>query len=174
MTAVTAYMPQPGDIGLVRIRGLEGRAIRAAQWANGDGYKDTEHAFGLKDAKTLVEAEPGGARLSALGEYDPASIVWLRCPDEHREAVAAAYLGLLHTPYSFLDYDALAAHRLHIPAPGLRAYIQDTGHMICSQLVDEGARRGGWQLFDDRRWPGYVTPGALRKLAAAKLEKGFA
>jgi hypothetical protein len=97
--------------------------------------------------------------------------MWLRCPDRSAAEVATAYRGLVDVPYSFLDYGALALHRLHIPAPGLRAYIQDSGHAICSQLVDEGARRGGWQLFDDQRWEGYVTPGALRRLAANQEEQ---
>jgi hypothetical protein len=60
-----------------------------------------------------------------------------------------------------LDYLALVAHRLHIPAPGLRQFIADTGHMICSQLVDEVYRRAGLIMFGDGRWPGYVTPGGL-------------
>lgn len=174
MTAVTAYMPQPGDIGLVRVHGTEGRLIRFGQWLNGDGYADIEHAFVHLGAGELLEAEPGGARISALGEYEPAAIVWLRCPAQYGTAVAAAARGMVGTPYSFADYGALAAHRLHIPAPGLRRYISDTGHLICSQLADEAARRGGWALYDDGHWPGYVTPGALRKLAAAKMKKGFA
>jgi hypothetical protein len=67
-------------------------------------------------------------------------------------------------PYSFLDYAALAAHRWHIPTPGLKRFVGDTGHMICSQLVDQAAADGGWRLFDDQRWPGFVTPGALWQL----------
>lgn len=165
---VVAYTPRPGDIGLVRIHGGAGFGIRLAQAANGDGFADYEHAFGMADADTLVEAEPGGARLRPLSQYDGESIVWLRCPEALGELVAAHYRLLLGTPYSFLDYDALALHRLHVPAPGLRKFISDSGHLICSQLVDLGAMRGGWNLFDDGRWPGYVTPGSLRKLAAAQ------
>jgi hypothetical protein len=114
-----------------------------------------------------VEAQPGGARLAELSEYDGRDVLWLHCPPEYQAAVAEAASGLVGTPYSALDYLALATHRLHIPASGLRAYIGSTGHMICSQLVDEAARRGGWHLFDDGRWPGYVTPGALTRLALA-------
>jgi hypothetical protein len=39
-----------------------------------------------------------------------------------------------------------------------------TKHMICSQLADETALRGGWHLFDDGRWPGYVPPCDLYRL----------
>jgi hypothetical protein len=63
--------------------------------------------------------------------------------------------------YSFLDYGALAAHRLHIPAPGLRDFIADNGHMICSQMADEFYLRLGAHIFTDGRWAGDVTPAGL-------------
>ena len=173
---VDIVTPQPGWIGLTSIKGWVGLGIRCGQFLNGDGFSKLEHAFMFVDADgdRIVEAEPGGAVLGYLSEYDPAHVVWLPCPPQLGAAVADEARGLLRTPYSFLDYDALAAHRLHIPVPGLREYIQDTGHMICSQLVDEAARRGGWQIFDDGRWPGFVTPGALNRrrleLLAARPE----
>jgi hypothetical protein len=115
----------------------------------------------------IVEAEPGGARRDRLSKYASFDVVWLTCPARRGPAVAVAARELIGTPYSFLDYAALATHRLHIPAPGLRHYIGDSGHLICSQLADEAARRGGWHLYTDNRWPGYVTPGALFELARA-------
>lgn len=81
-----------------------------------------------------------------------------------RERVISASLSLTGTPYSFLDYAALSAHRLHIPAPHLKKYIADTGHLICSQLCDEVYYRAGIHLFVDGRWPGYVTPADLAEL----------
>jgi hypothetical protein len=30
--------------------------------------------------------------------------------------------------------------------------------MMCSQLADQCRADGGSHLFDDGRWPGYVTP----------------
>lgn len=153
-----------GSIGLTRIAGDVGELIRVGQWLNGDGYSDFEHAFVYVGNGEIVEAEPGGARQVAQ-HYTLRSVVWLPCPADYGRAVADAAIELVGTPYSFLDYAALATHRLHLPAPGLREYIQDTGHMICSQLCDEAARLGGWHLFDDGRWEGYVTPGALRRLA---------
>jgi hypothetical protein len=160
-----SYVPRPGDIGLTSIDGHVGRLIRLGQWLNGDGFHDFQHAFVVQDSVGLVEAEPGGARLSLLSEYDGRDVVYLRCPDEYRGAVAYQATTLLGTPYSFLDYASLAARRLRIPAPHLRAYIADSGHMICSQLADEAAQRGGWHLFVDGRWPGDVTPGDLYQLA---------
>jgi len=164
--------PRPGDIGLTSIDGEVGRLIRLGQWLNGDGFSRYEHAFVVVSELGgypphilgLIEAEPGGARCSLLSEYDDRDVVYLRCPDGHRNAVAAAAIGLLGTPYSFADYASLALHRLHIPAPHLRAYIRDSGHQICSQLADCAAFRGGWHLFDDRRWEADVTPGDLYQL----------
>lgn len=154
-----------GDIGLVAIRGRVGQAIRLGQWALGDGYADFEHAFVQIGADQIVEAEPYGARLAPLSQYDGRAIVWLHCPDQYRPMVAAAARGMIGVPYSFLDYGALALHRLRIPAPHLRSYIESSGHMICSQLCDRAAELGGWHLFDDGRWHGYVTPSSLYALA---------
>lgn len=175
---MTTPEPAPGTIGLVPMGGYGGRLIRAGQALNGDGFADFEHAFVyLGDAKVgnitrgIIEAEPGGSRITPLhhdgihwctGIYqllrDTHPGTWaLNLPaDVLKEA-----RKLTGIPYSWLDYAALTAHRLRIPAPGLRGYIASTGHMICSQLADELYRRLGAQIFKDGRWPGYVTPGAL-------------
>lgn len=164
------YEPKPGDIGLTQISGWGGRAIRAGQWALGDGYADYEHAFVVQRVDAdgtvwIVEAMPGGAHL-VRNWHDPARARYLVCPDVFRNGVAATARRQAErkVPYSGLDYAALALHRFHVPAPGLRAYIESSGHQICSQLADYCAAKGGWHLFDDGRWPGYVTPGALNRL----------
>jgi hypothetical protein len=154
------YTPQLADIGLTRIRGNVGRGIRLGQWLNGDGFADFEHAMVHTGNRMIVEAEPGGAREVELW-YPPEMVVWLRCPDKHREAVAEAARGLVGVPYSFADYASLALHRLHIPAPHLRSYIRSSQHAICSQLADHAALLGGWHIFTDGRWEGDVTPGDL-------------
>jgi hypothetical protein len=164
------YQPRPGDIGLTQIEGWGGKAIRVGQWLLGDGFEDYEHAFVVQRVDAdgtvwIVEAMPGGAQL-VRNWHDPARTRWLICPDEYRDRVAAqAYdVGLARVPYSGLDYASLALHRFHIPAPHLRAYIRSSGHMICSQLADHCADRGGWHLYSDGRWEGDVTPGDLNRL----------
>lgn len=174
---MSTYTPRPGDVGLTSISGRVGRLIRFGQWLNGDGWHGYQHAFvvvdGLEDVHTafaeqdgvgLVEAMPGGAVLDRLDSYNGYDVAYLRCPDEYRQAVAAAAKGLLGTPYSFADYLSLALRRMHIPAPHLRAYIRSSGHLICSQLCDRAAEMGGWHLWDDGRWEGDVTPGDLYQL----------
>lgn len=165
---MTRYQPKPGDIGLTQISGAGGKAIRIAQWLNGEGWADFQHAFMVTEVDDrgdihIVEAMPGGAQHVA-NWHDPARTRWLICPDKYRDAVAASARGFIGVGYSAADYVALAAHRFHIPAPHLERYIKDSGHMICSQLVDAAAAEGGWHLFDDNRWPGYVTPLSLNRL----------
>jgi hypothetical protein len=157
-----------GSIGLTQIHGGVGRAIRAGQWMLGDGFKDYEHAFVYVGGYRIIEAEPGGALRSSLGRYNPEKILWLRCPPEFGEAVAAAAVALIGTPYSFADYGAISAHRLHIPMPHLDHFIETSGHLICSQLADRAADKGGWHLFNDGRWVGDVSPGDITKLALAQ------
>jgi hypothetical protein len=169
---IMVYSPQPGDIGLVRMPGAGGRAIRIGQWLAGDGYSDYEHVMVLvgsvedRGVAMVMEAMPGGARLTLLSYYTrQGEVLWLRCPPEHRTAVAAAALALEGTPYSWADYWAVGAHRLHIPAPHLERYIVSSKHLMCAQLADRAADAGGWHLFTDGRWVGDVTPGDLARLA---------
>jgi uncharacterized protein YycO len=160
--------PQPGDFFVTRIEGFTGRAIRVAQFLNGSGFADFEHAgvvvpndYGLPTR--IVEAEPGGAQRNSIRKLDPAHTRYssLDLTSVQRDKIVSTALSLVGTPYSFLDYAALAARRLHIPVPGLREYIANGKHLICSQLVDYCYRQAGVELFADGRWPGYVTPGDL-------------
>jgi hypothetical protein len=168
---------QPGDFACVRLESTVGGLIRAGEILNGSGFKDYEHAFfyagGPQDL--ILEAEPGklGARLVPY-HYDGSRVLWssqnpkLDLNTAQRQqamTIAQRYKGV---PYSFLDYAALSAHRLHLWAPGLQDYIKDTGHMICSQLADQCRQDMGSHLFTDPpRWEGYVTPADLANLILA-------
>jgi hypothetical protein len=79
-----------------------------------------------------------------------------------RDAICLAARGYIGTPYSWLDYLAIAAHRLRIPVPGLRRFIESDKSMICSQLVDRVYADAGVHLFSGV-WPGYVTPADLAR-----------
>ncbi|MFJ3950369.1 hypothetical protein SLV14_000582 [Streptomyces sp. Je 1-4] len=161
--------PLPGDIGLTQISGITGRLIRLGQWINGDGFADYQHAFLVLPDDRLLEAQPGGARIKPLSAYDGSSVLYV-CPEglteQQRTALCAAATTYVGVPYSFLDYLAIAAHRFHLPLPGLRRYVASTRHMICSQLVDQVYQDAGIHLFADGRWSGYVTPMALYNLLA--------
>lgn len=165
------YQPKPGDIGLTTISGWGGKAIRFGQWLNGGGWADVQHAFVVVEAASkfrdemIVEAMPGGAD-HTTNWHPKKTTHYLRCPEGFRTAVVRAALEYVDVPYSVADYFSLAAHRLHIPAPHLRAYIKSSKHMICSQLADAAADNGGWHLYADGRWPGDVTPLDLERLYA--------
>lgn len=161
-------MPKPGDIGLVQVKNLRLRwFIRLGQWLVGDGFADYEHAFVctavFEEYAEVIQAEPNGADASW---YELDKVRWSNfdLTDEQRTDIVYAAEDYIGTPYSFLDYLAIFAHHLRIPIPHLQRYIASTGHMICSQLVDQCYQDAGVHLFNDHRWPGYVTPGDLYQL----------
>ncbi len=165
--------PRAGDFFLAPISGIGGFGVKVGQWLNGDGFLKIQHAgIYLGDGAT-IEAMPGGAISDRISRFKPESLVWstdiIDLTDEQRVAIVAEAENYLGVPYSGLDYLALAAHRFHIPTPHLKRYIESSGHMICSQLVDWVYSMVGVQLFDDGRWPGYVTPGDLDELL--RIEK---
>ena len=173
---MTLYTPnsaevQPGDFAAVKVHGDVGKLIRLGEILNGDGFRDYEHAIWYVGGKQdlILEAEAGGAVLRPF-HVDPSDCLWssdnpaLTLSADQRDQVLAVAQRYKGTPYSAADYFALAAHRLHIPAPHLKAFVAETGHMICSQLVDTCRLAIGSHLFDDGRWPGYVTPLALADL----------
>lgn len=166
---MTDTQPLPGDFGLCRITGGVGVLIRLGQWLTGGGFADIEHAFVYVGDGRIVEAEPGGARETDVSEYADRPILWstekVELTDVQRRAITVIARGYLGTPYSWLDYLAIAAHRFHLPGgPWLRRYIASTKHAICSQLVDAVYQEAGVQLFRDGRWPGYVRPADLAQL----------
>lgn len=163
------YQPRPGDIGLTRITGVGGKAIKVATWLNGDGWHGVQHAFVVTGGRDelIVEAMPQGAR-EISNWHHPDHTVYLRCPEEYRKAVAEAAHGFVGVPYGWADYGALALHRFRIPTPRLKRFIERSRSMICSQLADRAAELGGWHLFADGRWHGDVTPGDLLRLYHAQ------
>ncbi|RPE39693.1 hypothetical protein EDD90_2710 [Streptomyces sp. Ag109_O5-1] len=161
--------PQPGDIGLTSIPGPVGKGIEIGQWLNGDGFAPWEHAFLVLPGNQLIEAMPGGAEVNQLSEYDDRPVLYVSpagLTPAQRKAICDCALKYRDVPYSFADYAALAAHRFHVPVPGLRSFIESSRHQICSQLVDRAYLDAGIHLFEDGRWPGYVTPMALYDLLA--------
>jgi cell wall-associated NlpC family hydrolase len=163
-------IPQPGDFAVVSAGGLAGPVVGAAErWLLAAGpYSEYQHAFiytGLDGDKAIIQAEPAGADWAPLTVH--AKTLWstgkLDLTHYQRGRIVGAAQRYIGTPYSFLDYLAIGLHRLRIPIPHLKAYIADTGHMICSALVDRCYQNAGVQLFDDHRWNGYVTPAALAR-----------
>jgi len=155
---------QPGDFVVVKVEGVVGNLISFGEWLNGNGFTDYDHAEIYVGGGQTLGAYPGGARLRPV---PPAGLpqLWstgrIELTADERSKIVSAALACQGIPYSPEDYFALAAHRLHIPAPGLKDYIADSGSMICSQLVDFCYDCAGVRLFSDGRWAGYVTPADL-------------
>ncbi len=160
--------PQPADFILVHIPGDAGRLIQVLQALNGT-FTDYEHVALNIGQGAVIEMANGGIQLARLDKYDNVPHRWSTglipgLTDQERFDIVEAgqrYLAQ-HIGYSWEDYGALAARRLHIPAPGLRRYIESTGHMICSQLIAATYRDGGHPLYP--YWTGYTTPGDLNQL----------
>jgi hypothetical protein len=96
---------------------------------------------------------------------------WRRELGRRIAANAAEHLG---TGYSFLDYLAVALLHVEKLLTGrptgqsrwritawVRKRVQDSGHMICSAFVDHVFTHMAYELFDDGRLPGDVTPADL-------------
>jgi len=123
-----------------------------------------------------VEAEPNGA-IERPWKWENDPHLWstglgLSVPgmgEAARRYTQPGPWGNHGVPYGYLTYVALIAHGLRIPAPHLRAYIETSKSMMCSQLVDQVAQDKGVHLFDDRRWCGYVTPLDLGLLLEQRL-----
>ena len=159
---MTESLLRPGDFAVVSSPGRGGRLITFLEWANGDGFGPYGHAFIYMGDGKICQAKPSGAAIDPIGTYD--TILWssgiIPLTEGQRVAITAyaAHVANMHTGYSWADYAALAAKRLRIPFPHLKAYIAGSGHQICSQLVDSAYVAAGVHLFDDGRWPGMVTP----------------
>jgi hypothetical protein len=174
---------QLGDFVLVPIPGTAGKLISFGEWLDGSGFTDYDHAEiyvgnpeGLAPSKFgyTFGAYPGGAMAIPLATA-PADIpdaLWscgmFYLTDEDRATIVKNALALTGTPYSAADYFALAAHRLHLPVPFLKKYVASSKHMICSQLVDYVYMESNIHLFNDGRWPGYVTPADLASVIKSR------
>lgn len=156
--------PEVGDVGLVKVAGLAGKFIYWGQRLNGSSKQNAkyEHSMLLVGPDRALEAEPGGAVISRVSaRYGAREITWVRVfPDltiEEKLRITSAAAKLVGTPYSFLDYVALFGLRYKLPMPGLKRYISDTRHQICSQIIDYVFTKVGRDAFPEK-WSGYVTP----------------
>jgi len=159
-----------GDIGLTRIGGLLGFFIMIGQALAQDACRYT-HTYIVLDDETVIAAQPGGARIDPLSDYDNKSVYLQRdLTDEQRVIIVNEARALEGLPYSFLDYLAIALARFGIKPKWLKKYIANTGHMICSQMCDEVYRKAGINLFNDGRLPQEVTPGDLFYVLAGEQD----
>lgn len=166
-------LPLSGSIGLVNVKGLVGDLITVGERLDGSSAAAAayDHAFVLvsdnapeRGGSSVIQAEPGGAKLSPLSQYSGREVLWLPCPPENSRAVVQAAVSYTGIPYAYADYFAIAAHRLGFNPRRLIAQITVSRHMICSQLATAAATKGDWVLFPSNPWTGYITPAMLAAL----------
>ncbi|HEV2346352.1 MAG TPA: hypothetical protein VGS97_19790 [Actinocrinis sp.] len=174
-------LPPVGSIGLVKVRGIVGEAIGAAEWLadkiDRKTFTDYEHAFVLTSVgdpadplaqARVAEAEPGGVRVSYLNEYHGRDVLWIPCPPQYGTAMVHYALSYVGVGYSDLDYVAIAAHVLGLdPFQFGRDIVDHTGHVVCSMMAVAAAQRSGWPLVAPSEFAGYFTPDDLAKYAPA-------
>lgn len=162
--------PSPGDFGLTKIKGWTGVWVSLGQWLNGDASRYT-HAFLVLDNEQVIEAQPGGAVITPLSEYlGRLDVVFSRfdLTHEQRDTMVAHARQLEGTPYSFLDYLALALTRLKIKPTFVINRVKSSGHLICSQLVAQEYEKVDAALFRSDTPSYMVTPGDLADVLIRK------
>lgn len=156
-------MPPIGTIGLSKIGGITGLAVKLGQWISGDGSPWT-HAFLVIDSRTVIEAAPGGVVYRPLSDYDGRAFWMTEWPTldlEQQGQLQDEAQTVIGADYGWLQYPCLGLLALRIRPRLLRRYVARSDRYICSQLVDELHRRVGSHLFDDGRDSMDVTPGDL-------------
>lgn len=175
-----------GDIMFTRIGGWSGRGIELGEKildAFMPGADHIDHVAVVSQAMApngshgpwIVQAMPDGAEEIEIGDehWTPdftyirldyfSQSPWAQGPDLRvlRASVARAARKYIGTPYSFLDYAAIAGLHFGIRNGPVRRYVRTTKHMICSQLADQAMSDAGYHVFSDERLPQDVWPSAL-------------
>lgn len=178
----------PGDILLLKIQGWVGVAVWLMQAINRDLSKWTHVAVVLDDG-TLFEAQPGGAVITPLSEYEMrpgrkvthyqsrtygdkrnhfkyelqplASVL----TDHNRRQIIRYAREHVGVGYAWSTYGYLALYRFGVRPLWLKRRIQDEQNVICSQAADLFYDLADVHLFHDGRMPYDVTPGDLARLA---------
>jgi len=141
------YTPRRGDFFITVSRSRIGAIVRFLQALVGDYTIFTHAGMVTTDQDSeghqdIVEAMPGKAKLSDLSKYrsDP------------------------NTTYSWSEYLYLALAHWGWRTKWIQNRIKSSGHLICSQLVDQVYNDAGIQLFADGRISEDVTPGDLARI----------
>jgi uncharacterized protein YycO len=159
--------PLPGTFGLTTIHGFSGMLVGLGQIVRGDRPLRAawryRHAFLVLDNDELIEAEPGGARIVPLSNYDGEDVTYSSwdLTDEQRAAIVQHGRAMARVGYDWLTYASLVLHGLHIRPGWVTRRVESNREQICSELCDRAYTLAGLSVFDDGRTPGDVTPANL-------------
>lgn len=153
------YQLLPGDYGVVRTSGFIGAAIRfftRSEW---------NHAFIYIGDEQIVEAQPKGAVISPLKDYDEGNLLAFNYREKMTYTnglrVAEQAKKLVGIGYNFIDIFVIFLKQFGFNHKWINKRVSNDGRLICSQLVDLAYQNAGIHLFDDGRYPGDVTPADL-------------
>ena len=143
---------KPGDFGVVATTGFVAWAIRVVT------RSPYNHAYGYIGNGMIVEAQPGGAKISPLAKYDgrPQLRSQLALDAVRAIRTVKAYRDQDGIEYGFFDVAAIALSSIGI----VTSKLTDDDSVFCSQLVAIGLRKGGVELGTDKR-SNRFTPGDL-------------
>jgi hypothetical protein len=186
-------MPNPGDIAVVQtagvwydrafsylIRWFTAKKVPTKRtwrtlWRSYTWQKSSvNHAFGMKDANTVIEAALK-VRETDISAYPGA--VWITLPatltpnDTQRQQIVAFWESKVGTWYNVLDLFAIAIaqkrfgnHIAELSKSWWVKRLSNGKNFICSQLMDAGYESVGIHLFTDGRPTGLVSPEDLDEL----------
>jgi hypothetical protein len=143
-------IPQPGDIGFAHSNGIMGKAIRFGErirW--GEKPSHWNHAFIVDTVSqvdgewvvTIIQAEPSGVtqgkRIETVGEY----ILVEPHPDHDRASILKFARAQVGSEYGWFS---IVSDMVDIITPNWFPAFRSQGTWICSALVAEALRFGGW------------------------------
>jgi len=146
---------KPGDFGVVATTGFVAWAIRVVT------RSPYNHAYGYIGDGMIVEAQPGGAKISPLAKYDgrPQLRSQLALDPLRTVRVVRAYKEQVGIEYGFFDVAAIALSSIGI----VTSKLTDDDSVFCSQLIAIGLHKGGVKFGTDKR-PNRITPGDLANI----------
>ena len=152
-----AYVPRPGDFGVVKTDGIIGRLIRvgtASRW---------NHAFIYLGDGLIVEANPTGVAISSVSKYP--QIAWNRhtnIPAKTRDKIVEAAYKEVGKPYAFLDIIVIFLRIIGLRFIRPNTFwkkLSDINGWFCSELVSYCYRISGIPIL--KKKDDLVTPGDL-------------
>ncbi len=149
----------PGDIIFTGMGEPAKTVVKFGQTLLNDDCRFEHVALALGDG-IAVEARPPKARVF---DIDPThSSLYFRLPltDEQRDLIWIN-ASVVEVKYSWLAFPHLGLIRLGLTSDWMTRTLMGSRRRICSQLVDERLTKSGFQVFNDGRTYGDVTPGDL-------------
>jgi hypothetical protein len=129
-------------------RMIRPRSPNAARYA-----RRFSHTLIALDDRTVIEAMPGGARITPIEVYTEGprahATRWsdILLTPQQKTLISEIGRSMEGRPYSFANYPALGLHHLGMRPDWLVAFIEDSGHVVCSQMTDLVYYLAGIHLF---------------------------